>query len=498
LDKNKFHASGLKCLLKFSTGYASRLSSLAFFLLLLINYQAISQDNNESADDTASAFLPGDNESDSSAISGEKQLIYYFKLHEDIMPAAARLVDDAVNEATAQGADVIIMELDTYGGRVDIADSIRGKLLNARPLTVSYIINNAASAGALISIACDSIYMKESATIGAVTVVNQTGEQLPDKYQSYMRSKMRATAEAQERDPDIAEAMVDERIALEGIVDSGEVLTFTASEAVRHNFCDGIVNSLKDVLAELGIEQYEIVEHEISGMDKVIGFLLNPIVSSLLMLMIFGGIYFELQTPGVGFPLAAAIIGAVLYFAPLYLEGLAEHWEIVLFFVGIILIGVEIFALPGFGVAGSAGIALIIGSLTLSLIGNDFFDFSMTGADKIGFALLRVILTLFAGLAMLVMFGGSIFNSAAFQRITLQDEQRSEAGYTIGKNEFYEVLGKEGKAVTDLRPAGKVEIDGEIYDAMSEGGYIERDSEIVVRQLEANTLIVRKNSPSVA
>lgn len=420
-----------------------------------------------------------------------KTVVYRFKLHEDIMPNAARLVDKALAAAEARKADVVVMELNTYGGRVDIADSIRTKLMNARPLTVSYIINNAASAGALISLACDSIYMSKSATMGAVTVVSQDGQQMPDKYQSYMRSKMRATAEAQGRDPDIAEAMVDDRIAIPGIVDSGEVLTLTASEALRYDFCDGIANSTAEVLAALGLEDYELVEHEISRLDNIIAFLLNPIVSSILMLMIFGGIYFELQTPGIGFPLAAALVGATLYFAPLYLEGLAANWEIALFFVGLVLIAVELFALPGFGVAGVAGILLVVGSLTLSLVENNFFDFSLTGIDQVGTAFLRVSLTLFAGLAFLLAFGGSFFNSPAFRRISLQDEQLADQGYTIKRDTISRFLHRDGKALTDLRPSGKIEVDDEILDAMSEGGFIERGSPVTVLRIEANTLIVR-------
>ena len=466
---------------------------LIAFLISMGNYQAISQDDTTVADNS---IMNGDvtTATDSLVNSKRKQIIYYFKLHEDIMPAASRRVSNAVDEANAIKADVIIMELDTYGGRVDVADSIRSMLLNAKPLTVSYIINNAASAGALISIACDSIYMREAATIGAVTVVDQSGAAMPDKYQSYMRAKMRATAEAQGRDPDIAEAMVDDRIVIPGIIDSGKTLTFSATEALEHDFNDAMVTNLDDVIEQLGITDYEITEYEVKGMDKVINFLLNPAVSSILMLMIFGGIYFELQTPGIGFPLAAAIIGATLYFAPLYLEGMAANWEIVLFFLGIILIGIEIFVLPGFGAAGSAGIALIVGSLTLSLIQNDFFDFSMTGLDQIGIALLRVVLTLFIGIALMVVFGGTIFNSAAFQRITLQDEQKSDEGYTISNVDLLALIGLEAIALTDLRPSGKIELDGENYDAMSEGGYIELNSRVKILSIEANTFIVRQIS----
>ncbi len=472
---------------KFSTRNSILSSFIIACCIFFINYQAISQHD--------SLFIVDDSvelSADSAITSDDESIIYHFKLYEAIMPNAGRLVKKAVQEAEEINADVIIMELNTYGGRVDIADTIKTILLNADPLSVSYIIDNAISAGAFISIACDSIYMKEGATIGASTVVSGTdGSEAPDKYQSFMRAKMRATAEVQGRDPDIAEAMVDAEIEIEGITEKGKVLTMTASEALEVDFCDKIVTGLDEVIAELGIKEYKIVEYKAEPIDKIMAFLLNPAVSSILMLMIFGGIYFELQTPGIGFPLAAAMIGATLYFAPLYVEGMAASWEVVLFFVGIALLAVEIFVLPGFGIAGSAGLALIIGSLTLSLIQNDFFDFSLTGASEIGFALLRVILTLFTGIGLIVAFGGSIFNSHAFKKITLQDEQLSDEGYTIKREDIGLMVGEIGKAITDLRPAGKIEIEDEIYDAMSEGGYIVVNSSVKVLRVEGNTMIVR-------
>jgi membrane-bound serine protease (ClpP class) len=471
---------------KFSTYKAYSLRHLLLFCLLIINYHAISQADTLQKDSITIIKKP--------TTQKTEQIIYHFKLYDDIMPAAGRLVKNAIKEAEAAKADVIIMELNTYGGRVDIADTIKTFLLNTDIKTVSYIVNNALSAGAFISIACDSIYMKEDATIGAVTVVSGTdGSQMPDKYQSVMRAKMRSVAELNGRDPDIAEAMVDDRVSIPGIIDSGKVLSFTASEALKHNFNDGIVENLEDVIKFLDIKKYKIVEHEIKVIDKIIGFLLNPIVNSVLMLLIFGGIYFELQTPGIGFPLAAAMIGATLFFAPLYLEGLAASWEVVVFFVGIAFIAMELFVLPGFGVAGALGIIMIVGSLTLSLVHNDVFDFSFTGWDKVGTALARVMGTILIGLGAMFAIGGSFLRSKAFLRLTLQDEQRSELGYTVKSAGIDIHIGTEGKTVTDLKTSGKVEMtDGEIYDAISEGGWIDKGSIIKVLRIEGNTLVVRK------
>lgn len=417
--------------------------------------------------------------------------IYHFELKEDITPAAWRLVKKATDEAKEMNADLIIMELNTYGGMVNMADSIRTRFINSKIRTVSWINNNAASAGALISIACDSIYMTKGANIGAATVVDGTGSQLPDKYQSYMRSTMRSTAEAKNRDPHIAEAMVDDRIKIEGIIDSGQVLTFTTSEAIKHNFCEGEANTLEEVIEKLGIEKYTITEYVAKPVDKIIAFLLNPVVSSILMLMIFGGIYFELQTPGVGFPLAAAVLGAVLYFAPLYLEGLAANWEILLFILGLILIAVEIFVLPGFGIAGILGIIFIVSGLTLSLIENDFFDFTFTPRVEISKAFIRVVGTLSGGLLLMAIFGKSLFNTPAMKRIMLMDEQRSEEGYVISHAEQESLIGSTGVAITDLRPSGKVECNDEIYDAVTEGGFIIKGSTVKVLKAEGYSIVVR-------
>jgi len=375
-----------------------------------------------------------------------------------------------------------------------MADSIRTRLLNMPMPTIVYINNNAASAGALISIACDSIYMVKGANIGAATVVNQTGEPMPDKYQSYMRSTMRSTAEAQGRDPRIAEAMVDDRIYIQGIIDSGYTLTFTTSEAIENGFCEGEVESIKEIIEEhLGIEDYEIVEYKEDTLDKLIAFLMNPAVSGLLMLMIMGGIWFELQTPGVGFPLAAAIVGAILYFAPLYLEGLAENWEILLFVVGIILLGIEVFVLPGFGVAGIAGIAFVITSLTLALLQNVVFDFSFVDIDQVALALARVVIVFFVGIGLMLLFGRTVLDSTFFQKMVVQGVQDSSQGYSVAEEKTSSLIGATGVAVTDLRPAGKVEIQDVRYDASTEGEFIEKGATVKVNRVMGHFVYVEED-----
>lgn len=421
-----------------------------------------------------------------------KKNIYYINLSKEIMPAAGRLITKALNIADSDEIDVLILNINTYGGRLDVADSIRSRLLYAKPKTVAFINNNAASAGALISFACDSIYMVPGASVGAATVVDQAGQEVPDKYQSYMRGMMRSTAETKGRDPRVAEAMVDASIFIEGIIDSGKVLTLTSREAVELGMADGIANDMKAVIEMLGITDYTLTEHKETGLDKFINFLLNPLVNSILLLLIIGGIYFELKTPGVGFPLIAALVGAILYFAPLLLDGSAAVWEIMLFVIGLGLLALEIFVIPGFGVAGISGIILIVAGLTFSLVGIDWSNFSIIGMDLLASAFFRVMVTMAGGIALLIAFGGSAFNLPFFKRIALATEQRSEEGYTIRRNELYDLIGSEAVVMTTLRPSGKVLLNGEIYDAVSESSFIEAKTPVIVRAVEGYSLIVRR------
>lgn len=420
-----------------------------------------------------------------------KKKVFVFDIKEMIAPPVWRMTQKAMKDAEAQKADLILIHMNTYGGLVDMADSMRTKILNSPIPVFVFIDNNAASAGALISIACDSIYMRKSASIGAATVVSQDGAAMPDKYQSYMRSTMRATAESTGRDPKIAEGMVDPSVYIPGITDSGKVITFTSTEAIKYGFANGIAESIPEVLKLAGIEDYELVYQEVRFVDNIIGFLLSPAISGILILIIIGGIYFELQTPGVGFPLAASVLAAIFYFAPLYLEGLAANWEILVFVVGLILIGVEIFVIPGFGIAGISGIALAIIGLTLSLLENNNFDFSPVSGTRGAEALLTVLLPVLILVMVFIFLGDKLFSSGAFKRIVLSSEMNSEAGYTVG-NTYNSLIGAQGVAITDFKPFGKIEINDETYDARLNHGFAERGTTLQVVATERNELIVKK------
>lgn len=412
-------------------------------------------------------------------------------LKEEIDPGAWRTVKNAFEMAKENQSDLILIHLNTYGGMLDYADSIRTKILNSTIPTIVFIDNNAASAGALISIACDKIYMQKGATIGAASVVNGNGEVLPEKYQSYMRGLMRTTAETKGRDPKIAEAFVDPDVFIENLSQKGKVLTLTTKEAIAIGYCVAEANTIDEVLTQEGVKPYEINVFKPSLTDKIIAILTSPAVSSILILLLIGGIYFELQSPGIGFALLVAIVAGALFFAPLYLEGLANNWEILLFVVGVFLLVLEIFVIPGFGIFGILGIIFMVTGLAFSMILNDFFDLSMSGSQNITSSFLLVLGSIIGAIIVSVFFGGSLLKSKAFQRLVLKDEQLAKEGYQVAKPDI-EILGKFGFAKTDLRPSGKIEVDGNWYQAVSNDGFIENGTDIVVTKIENHNLVVRR------
>lgn len=443
----------------------------------------------------------------SAQTSADKPIVYKIDIKKEINNTTRLYLSNGLAEARSIGADAVLIDLNTYGGLLDAADSMRTAILYSPIPVYVFIDNNAASAGALISIAAKRIFMRKGANIGAATVVNQTGEALPDKYQSYMRSMIRSTAEAQgkdtiiqqgdtlirwKRDPRIAEAMVDERIVVPEVIDSGKVLTFTAEEAMKWGYCDGIAESPEEVITEyLGYKEYELKHYSPSWFDDVKGFLMNPVVQSLLILIIIGGIYFEMQTPGLGFPSAAALVAAILYFAPLYLDGLAQNWEIILFVSGLVLMGLEIFVVPGFGVTGITGIVFLFAGLILALLNNTDFNFDAVSGEDTARASFTVLLGLALSFICIIWLSNRIGSKGMLRRVALQADLE-EAVSTLTHPEL---VGREGKAATVLRPSGKVEIDGELYDGVSESGFIEKGSRVNVVRFENAQVYVTEDAP---
>ncbi len=346
-------------------------------------------------------------------VSNSQITVYQIDITKEIGSTTWRYLRAGLHQAQEQNAKAVILRLNTYGGTVVHADSMRTAILNAPIPVYAFVDNNAASAGALIAIACDSIYMRSSASMGAATVVNETGAAMPDKYQSYMRATMRATAESHGKDesgnwrrnPLIAEAMVDERVIVPNLCDSGKVLTLTANEAIAQKYCEGIVDNVDEIISQkLRYETYTLQEFKPSLFDDIAGFLTHPAFQALMVTLIFGGIFMELKTPGIGLPSAIACTAAVLYFTPLYIDGLAANWEILLFVIGIILLIFEFLVIPGFGIAGISGSILILGALILALVGNVNFDFNFVSAADISKGIITVISGVIISVALLFWF----------------------------------------------------------------------------------------------
>lgn len=419
-----------------------------------------------------------------------RKKVFIVEIRDNIDPRMNRYVDLALSQATDIEADIIIVDMDTYGGAVNDANDIRTRLLEYKKPVWVFINNDAASAGALISIACDSIYMVPGANIGAATVVNAQGEAAPDKYQSYMRSIMRSTAEETGRDPLIAEGMVDDRIEIEGVTEAGKIITFTTKEAIENGYSEGEVERIEDILEINNIGPYEIINYEKSWDESIIAFFLNPMVSGLLILVITAGIFFELQTPGVGFPLAAAGLALIFYLTPYYMNGLAANWEIAVFFVGLALIALEVFVIPGFGIAGVAGITCTVGALILVMLNNDSFDFEFVPSGEIMIASSVVLAGMVGSVLALFFFGYKFTQSKMFGRVALQDTQDSALGYSANFR-AESLVGKEGTAYTILRPSGRIELEDELYDAYTRGDYIEKGVKIKVISQEGSSLKVK-------
>ncbi len=406
------------------------------------------------------------------------------------------LIDNGLNMYIDRGVSAaeqdenavgVILHMDTFGGLVDAADKIRKRLLAASVPVVTFIDVNAASAGALISFASDSIFMAPGGSIGAATVVDGTGEKAEEKMQSYMRGLMRSTAEARGYDPRIAEAMVDERIEIEGIIAEGELLTLSASEALKYGVSSATLRSLREVAAWMGWEEAELFNMDELWQESVIRFFASPLLQSLLLLMMLGGLYFELQSPGVGFAGGIAALGALLFFLPLYIMGLAQIWEILLVMLGIALILVELFVLPGFGIAGVSGVILVLFGLFASMVGNVGFNFPTFEQMRVEMWTLTASLVI--GIAFIASTIRYVMKTPLFGRLVLTKTTDRASGYTSYENKDA-LMGQVGTTLTPLRLSGTARFGDRRVDVISDGSFIQKDKQVRVIATDAGRVVV--------
>ena len=417
--------------------------------------------------------------------SDSLSVFYRIRLDGDIDAAAQRLVVLGLEKATEADADYVMLDLNTYGGAVNAADSIRTAILRYEKPVIVYVNMQAASAGALISIACDSIYMRTGSSIGAATVVDQSGGVMPDKYQSFMRGMMRSTAQATGRDPQIAESMVD----------TAGVLSLTPEEALKVGYCEGIYDTEVEVARAVKGDNGFVIKNmddDLSWLDRLIQILLNPILRSIFMMMIIGGIFVEIRTPGIGLPLLTAVAGALLYFAPAYLGHLVSYWEIILFVAGLVLIGVEIFVLPGFGVCGVTGIIAVVVSLAFAMVDNaDLFHWDGSlNLEPVIMPLGIVILSASVAVFGSVWLVKKLYPTRSFDHVALRQSLTSEEGFTGVVSGLEGLVGEPVVVFTDMRPSGKVKTtDGRILEAVLKfGGFASKGETLKVLSAEQGRL----------
>lgn len=416
--------------------------------------------------------------------------VFVVPIESEIDNRAARHFSLAQRQATEAGADILVVKLNTFGGALDAADSIRTALLRCPLPTVAFVDVNAASAGALIALACDSVYMSPAASMGSATVVNGAGEPMPEKYQSYMSTIMRATAEHHgrraegdssvwRRDPAIAASMVNPE----------ESVSLTARQAVGCGYADGIAPDLDAVLADLRRSGEEVQYYQSSLTDDILGFLSNAAVRAVLIMLIIGGLYMEMHTPGLGFAGAVASVAAILYFLPGFIIGTMPAWVVLCLIAGVVLIALEIFVVPGFGVTGIAGIIAVAVALTGVMTTSD----AVTGIDDLG-AILRSVGIVAIGAvaaAALVLYLTSSRGPKVFRRHTeLMTELTVDKGFIGVDLSPRQYIGAVATTLTEMRPAGKIQIGDQTFDAVSTGEFIGRRHKVQVVRYENAQLYV--------
>lgn len=426
------------------------------------------------------------------ALCAYGQRVFVIPVETEIDLSAFHHFKQGERKALESGADLLLVRLNTYGGALDAADSIRTALLRCPLPTVAYVDVNAASAGALIALACDSVYMSPAASMGSATVVNGAGEPMPEKYQSYMSTIMRATAEHHgrktvgdstvwRRDPAIAASMVNPEVSV----------SLTASQAVDCGYADGIAPNLEAVLADLGMAGAEVSYYESTLTDDIMGFLANAAVRAILVMLILGGIYMEMHTPGLGFAAAVAAVATVLYFLPMFVGGNMPAWVLLCFIAGVVLIALEIFVVPGFGITGTAGIIAIVAALVGGMLSND----AVTGFDFASLCRSLVIV----GIGCLLAVGAVVYLTSSHgpkllrKHTELMTELTVADGFVGVDMSPARYVGQMATTVTDMRPAGKIEIGSTVFDAVSTGPFIAAHKQVKVTKYENAQLYVSES-----
>ena len=450
------------------------------------------------------------------------ETIYHIPIEGTIDLGLPPFIERSIAEAEENNARTIIFEVNTFGGRVDAATQIKDAILDSKVPTVAFINKRAISAGALISLSCEKVFMAGGATIGATTAVDMQGNKASEKVISYMREEMAATAEKRGRDTYIARGMVDEELefpnkvirefindgedidtiktkvyylVIDGdtvIVDDiegrkqGNLITLTTEQSLKYKIADASLENFEAVLDTLGFSNLAVNKTTENWSENFVRFLTNPVVASLLTTFGFLGILFELQSPGWGIPGSIGLICLALSLSASYIAELATMSDLLVILMGMLFLMLEAFVFPGFGVAGVAGIIFILWGLYLLLLPD-----VPVGEEVLSQASNGLIIGIIGGLVGLVLLFRAMTKTKFWRDLTSPDIQKKEDGY-VASFGWEKLIGEEALTETDLHPSGWINIGNERVFALSEGNFIDKDVKVVILSVDGNRVVVRK------
>lgn len=424
-----------------------------------------------------------------SAAQASRPLVYVMPIDGVVDLGLAPFLARTIRDAQQAGAAAVVLDINTFGGRVDAAVAMRDTLVNAPLRTIAFIHPRAISAGALIALATDTIVMASGGTIGAaMPVTGGTGppQAADEKSVSYLRKEFGATAERRGRPSLFAEAMVDADVEIDGVIAKGKLLTLTTTEALAHKVAEHTADTLPAALEAAGLVNAEVRTASQTWAESLVRFLTNPVVSSLLMTVGMLGILVEIRTPGFAVPGTIGVLFLGLFFWGQWLVQLAGWEELLLVVPGLVLLGLELFVIPGFGVAGIGGIVALVAGLGLALVGAGATGAVVIGA--LGRVAISVLLALGGGLLLLRFLPNLPFG----RRFVLDTEMRADEGYSSEPAADHQVLGLTGTALSPLRPSGVADLNGRRVDVVSDGRFIEAGATVEVFRVDGNRIVVRE------
>ncbi len=398
--------------------------------------------------------------------------VYVVPIKGEINNATFNFVDDQIKKLNEENAAAIIFEIDTYGGLVDAAIKIKDAIIESNIPTISFVKNKAISAGVLVTIASDHVVMSESSVIGAAETIPND-----EKTLSMWRSVLRDTAQLRGIDPIIIEAMADKDIEIPDVIDKGKLLSLTATEAYDLNIAELISSDYNEILDKFEINYSNVTMVDENLQIRFSKIISSPIVSSILLTLGFLGLVIEVFTPGFGIGAAISLIGFGLYFGGNILAGNSGWTEIVLFIIGLILLGIEALA-PGFGLPGISGIIIILVGIVLAM-------------DNIQYAIMSLSIAIIVSTFLGIILVRKGYNTKLFKKVILSSKLMSNKGY-ISSSDKSNLIGKEGRTVTDHRPSGFSIIENEKVDTISDEGFISKDTEVIVSKVEGSKIIIRR------